>query len=359
MKGLDPQGWGRRRGVLLGMLLAASGITWQSAAGADDAFQLLRIGTGGSAGTYYPIGTLIAQALSDPPYGTGGPPNHRGQTPPLLVLAQRANGSVANATELGLGLLEAGLVQADVAHWAHHGTGPFANRRAVPGLRAVATLYPESLHLVARTQSGIRAVTDLYRQRVALDEPGSGTLIDVIRVLAAFGLGVDDIEPVYLKPIDAITRLRADELDAFFIIAGYPIRAVAELLEDGDGTLVPIAGPAVDRLLRDSPFFSRDTIAPNAYPSIDTPVDTVAVGAQLLVRADLDVPLIYRLTQRLWSLDTQTLLTAGHPKGRQIRLETALEGISIPLHPGAAHYYQEAGLLPRGDRDGDGRRLGQ
>lgn len=307
---------------------------------AADPINLFRIGTGGSAGTYYPVGSLIAEAISE---RAGHQRDAAYIVPDLLGVAQRSNGSAANVEDIGDGLLEAGLAQADIAYWAYHGDGPFSETGANTKLRALATLYPESLHLVVRSGSGINAVTDLRGQRVSLDDPGSGTLIDVRLVLQAFGVSIKELDAVYLKPADAIERLVDGQLDAFFIIAGYPISAVATLIAAGQAELVPITGPVVDELLRETSFFARDSIPADAYQG-NAGVQTLAVGAQLIVSADLDAELVYRITGMLWSAETRQLLTSGHPKGQLIQLTTALDGIGIPLHPGAERYYRQIGL---------------
>jgi len=304
--------------------------------------QPFRIGTGGTAGAYFPIGSLIAEALS---YRAKGEEDEKAAIDDLLVLAQRSKGSVANVVDIGSNLLESGLAQADVVHWAYEGTGPFDGSTPLAHLRAVATLYFESLHLVAHVDSGIASIADLPGHRVSVDEVGSGTELDVITVLQAYGIANDDLQMVYLKPTDAIDRLRRDELDAFFIVAGYPVSGVSALIEEGKATLIPISGPQIDSLLQESPFFTRDTIPAGAYATTD-PVPTLSVAAQWIVNAALDEALIYRITRQLWSTETRKRLLDGHPKGREISISSALRGVSIPLHPGAERYYAEIGLQP-------------
>ncbi len=143
-------------------------------AGAAQAQQFFRIGTGGTAGTYYPVGGMIANAVSQP-----------GK---IIATAQASNGSLANVNGVASGSMEAGFSQSDVATWAYTGTGAFEGKPKVTDLRMIANLYPESIHLVVKKGSGIKSVADLKGKRVALDEPGSGTLIDARMVLAAYGV---------------------------------------------------------------------------------------------------------------------------------------------------------------------------
>ena len=155
-------------------------------AGAAQAQQYFRIGTGGTAGTYYPIGGMIANAVSVP-----------GK---IIATAQASNGSLANVNGIAGGSMESGFSQSDVATWAQKGTGIYEGKPNVAGLRMIANLYPESLHIVVKKGSNIKTVADLKGKRVALDEPGSGTLINARLVLLAYGVKESDIKPEYIKP---------------------------------------------------------------------------------------------------------------------------------------------------------------
>lgn len=322
-------------------LILALGLPYSQAPAEE--LQFFRIGTGGVAGTYYPIGGVIALAISNPP---GARPCEEGGScgpPGLLMIAQSANGSVANVEDIHRGKLESGFVQSDVAYWAYTGTGKFAGRRPIRELRSIANLYPESIHIVVRKGAGIRRIQDLVGKRVSLDEPGSGTLLDAELVLAEYGISADDLDAEYIKPDVAIRRIRADKLDAFFFVAGYPARAVTELAEDGAIELLPIDGPEAERLVSRHRFFSHDPIPQGAYPGIGRTA-TLNVGAQWLVSSRVDEELVYAITETLWNDASRKLLDTGHAKGRSIRLETALKGIAVPLHPGARRYYDQLGM---------------
>lgn len=334
------------RAALAGVLAATLGLCALGLSLPATAQQMIffRIGTGGVAGTYYPIGGLIADIISNPP---GARPCHRGGScgvPGLVGIAQSSNGSVANVDAISSGMLESGFAQSDIAHWAYTGTGIYEGRPPVDNLRAIANLYPESIHLVARKGSGISSVGDLAGKRVSLDEPGSGTLVDARIILDAFGLSEDDVEAEYVKPSVAVGRMQDDALDAFIIVAGYPTGSVAELCATAGCELIPIDGPQVDALLEEYGFFHRDVIPADTYPDVpETP--TLSVGAQWLVAAEVDEDLVYGITKALWHDNARILLDDGHAKARAITLETALDGVSIPLHPGAERYYREVGLL--------------
>ncbi len=146
-----------------------------------------------------------------------------------------------------------------------------------------------------------------------------------------------------MKPDLAVRRIRDDKLDAFFIVAGYPARAIAELAADTDLRLLPIDGAEAERLVSRYQYFSRDTIPADVYQGVDDTA-TVSVGAQWLVSSTVDDGLVYQITEALWNQNTRRLLDNGHRKGKSITLETALQGIAVPLHPGAKQYYDKIGL---------------
>ncbi len=331
----------RALAIILGVILTLAGTL--SAAASDD-IQFFRIGTGGVAGTYYPIGGMIAHAISNPPGAR--PCDQGGSCGPsgLLMIAQSANGSVANARAIHNGNLESGFVQSDVAHWAYSGSGTFTGIEPLSELRAIANLYPESIHIVVRRDSGIRSVRDLVGKRVSLDEPGSGTLIDARLVLDVYGISLNDIDAEYMKPSLSVQRIRQNKLDAFFFVAGYPARAVAELAQDAAIELLPIDGPEAEALVARYRFFSRDSIPQGVYHEVPG-TSTVSVGAQWLVSSAVAEDLVYDITRTLWGQNARRLLDNGHVKGRLITLETALEGIAVPLHPGARRFYAENGLI--------------
>lgn len=307
--------------------------------------KFFRIGTGGTGGTYYPMGGLIAQAISNPPGSRACDQGGSCGVPGLVAIAQSANGSVANINAIYSGTLESGFAQSDVAYWAYTGTGIYKDKSKVAKLRAIANLYPESIHLVARKGAGIASVRDLKGKRVSLDEPGSGTLVDARLILEAYGLSEDDVRADYIKPTPAINKIKDGQLDAFFIVAGYPTGSVAELASSAGAELVPIEGPEADAIVEKYGFFAANVIPADTYEGIGV-TKTLSVGAQWVVSADVDEQLVYDIVKALWNENSRKLLDNGHAKGKSITLETALDGIGIPLHPGAERYYREAGLHP-------------
>ncbi len=294
-----------------------------------------RIGTGGTSGTYYPIGGLIANAVS----GTA-----ESGVPGLVATAVSSNGSVANINAIQSGALESGFSQSDVAYWAYTGTGLYDGKGKVEDLRLIATLYPETIHIVASQDAGIKSVADLRGKRVSLDEPGSGTLVDARIVLAAYGLTEEDIEAEYLKPGPAGDRLRDGALDAFFFVGGYPTGAISELATSSGISLVPIDGPEAEKLLSEYGFFAKDTVPEGVYAGVgDT--QTISVAAQWVTSAKQPEELVYNIVKVMWNDATRRALDTGHAKGKLITLQNATTGLGIPLHPGAERFYREAGVI--------------
>jgi uncharacterized protein len=293
--------------------------------------QFFRIGTGGTAGTYYPIGGMIANAVSVP-----------GK---IVATAQASNGSLANVNAVAGGSLESGFSQSDVATWAQKGTGIYEGKPNVPDLRLIANLYPETVHVVVKKGSGIKTIADLKGKRVALDEPGSGTLVNARLILAAYGVKESDIKPEYIKPNQAGDKMKDGALDAFFFVGGAPAGAISELASSGSGIeLLPIDGPQAEGLRMASPFFANDSIPAGTYKDASG-VATLSVGAQWVTSAKADTETVYLITKALYSDAAQKTLAAGHAKGKLITLKNAVSGAGIPFHPGAEKFYKEAGVL--------------
>jgi len=306
-------------------------LAWPSKCGAKS--KLFRIGTGGRTGVYYPVGKLIARGFTaaQPQAGQG-----------YIGVAQNSAGSVDNVRAVVSGKAEAGLVQADVAAWAHSGEHVFAGVRKAGAVRAVASLYPEKLQIVVRRDAGVRTFKDLRGKRVSIDEIGSGTLAVMRIVLAAHRMTEKDLKPVYLKPVFTNEKMVSGELQGFAMMAGHPMAAVTQLLDTGV-TFVPIIPAIADNISRQHPYLVPGTIPAGVYPGVpETP--TVQVHALLVVSAALDETAAYQFTAALWSNYTQNLLHEGHSQGSAITSATALQGISIPLHPGAGRYYREKGI---------------
>ena len=326
--------------------LAVSAVLAISGAPAAFAQELtfFTIGTGGTSFTYYPVGGVIANAISKPPGSrecdAGGSCGVDG----LIASAVSSRGSVDNVNAIISGLRDSGFAQSDVAYWAYTGTGTMEGSSPATDLRTIAALFEEHIHLVALSDSGINAVADLKGKRVSLDEPGSGTYVDANLILGAGGLSQDDITVEALKGSAAAEALRNGQIDAFFAVAGYPTGAVVELASAADIKIVPIDGAVAEALTSEYGFFAASEIPEGTYEGV-AGAGTISVGAQWFTSATKDEELIYNITKALWNEQSRKLLDVGHAKGRTITPETALAGVGVPLHPGAERFYKEAGLL--------------
>jgi hypothetical protein len=333
----------RRRSFLAGAA-ALLPVTAPMVSRAQQDVTFFRILTGGTVGTYFPIGGLIANAISNPP---GSRPCADGGScgvPGLIASAVTSNGSVANVAAIAAGSAQSGFVQSDIAYWAFNGTGIYSGRPKVDVLRAIANLYPESIQLVVRKGSGIKSVHDLRGRKISLDEPGSGTLVDARLILQAFGLSEKDLQAQYFPAQRVADNLRDGTIDGFFSVSGWPQSSVADLAATVGIELVPITGPEIDKLVGQFGFFSKEEIPDDAYKGV-AGVSTVSVHAIWATSSKQNEELIYKVTAALWNPSTRKLLESGHAKGREIRLETATRGLGIPLHPGAERFYKEQGLI--------------
>lgn len=327
----------------LGLVTAALLFLGSGLAGAED-IRFFRIGTGTTGGTYFPVGGMLANAISNPP---GSRPCDRGGScgvAGLIAVAQATQGSVENLKEMRTGTLESSLSQADIAFWAHQGIGPYKGQPAFEQLTAIANLYTETVHVVVRAESDIRNIGDLRGKVVSVGEEGSGTLVEARVILEAYGLSEKDMQARYLKPGPAGDRLVEHDIDAFFIVGGHPVAAVAEAAARTPVRLLSFDDPRGKSLKERLPFFTESVIDEGVYEGV-LATRTLGVGAQWLVRGDVPEALVYGITRALWHPNTRRLLDSGHPKGPSIQLANALNGLAVPLHPGAARYYREAGVL--------------
>ena len=332
--------WHIWRGLVCASLFFAMSLG--AAALAQDP-RFFRIGTAATGGSFFEVGGLVASAISSPadgpPCGRGGSCGVRG----LVAVAQATPGSIENLRLINSGQLESGFAQADLAGWAYTGVNVFAEAGPLRGLRAIASLFPEAAHLVVLAESPIHSLADLKGKRVSLGELGSGTAADATVLLAAAGFGEKALIRRYLRPGPAAEQLREGSLDAMFLVGGYPVPAIRELAAAVPIRLVPIEGKIVDALKKDFNFYRLTELPAGSYPGVDSATPSLGFSALWVVNADVDADLVYAITQSLWNPATATVLAKLDPIGSRIRLDHALDGLSVPLHPGAARFYREAG----------------
>lgn len=291
------------------------------------------IATGGTGGTYYPLGGMLAQLISNNVEVNGSK---------LSATAETGNASVANASLLGREGVESAFVAADILDAAYKGVNQF-DGKAVKNLRALGSLYPETVQLVARANSGIKSLADLKGKSVSSGSPGSGQWQLLGDLLAAYGLQREEVNEDYSSFSQSVEKIKDGNLDASLITAGAPTASVIELSNAHDIMIVPLTGPAIDELRKVQPYYAKTILPANSYKGQTEPVETIAVRAIWATHASLDENLAYNVVKALYE-NTETLAKV-HSKGKEISLETALESVSIPLHPGAERYYREKGLI--------------
>jgi TRAP transporter TAXI family solute receptor len=306
--------------------------------------RFFRIGTGSISGVYFPIGGTIASAISNPPGARSCDLGGSCGVPGLIAVAQATLGSVANVKAIQSGDLESALVQADVAFNAFFGKGMFAGAKRMSGLRAIANLYPEAVHIVVRRESPIKSVRDLKGRRVSLDLDGSGTRALALLVLDGYGVDPRKVKQVNSQIGPASDRIRVKNIDAFFFVGGFPVSALSRLARDVPLRLIPIDGKEAAAIRGKESFLTATRIPAKTYRGVGETA-TVAVSAQWVVSSKVDDETVYGVTLALWHSGTRRLLDGSVPAAQGIRSEQALEGLALPLHPGAARYYLDHGML--------------
>ena len=306
-----------------------------------------RIGTGSAGGTYFPIGGTIANGISSPP---GSRPCDKGGqcgVPGLIAIAQSTTASVFNNAAVQNGELEMGMAAADVTRSMYLGEGKFKGKPHAK-LRIVANLYPEDLHLVLPKGKTISSLSDLKGKRVGIAQAGSGTQVAVLQMLKAWGITRDNIDEAELNNSQSAERMADGQLDAYFYAAGWPVAAMVQLASTKGMNLHSFTEADLKKINDLIPAYIPSKIPGGVYEGVNKDSLTPAVSALLVVSSDQAEDLIYGITKALWNKNTRRLLDNGHAKGKQITLETALDGVSalgVPLHPGAEKFYKEAGML--------------
>ena len=307
-------------------LAAAAAIFFGSLCQAD-AKSYMSIATGGTAGTYYAVGGGIAKVIS--------------KASDIQVTAETGNGSVANVNLLSKKEIEGGFVQSDIAYWAYNGMMMFKDK-PVKNLRVVAALYPEHVQVLLAKEAGIKTIADFKGKRIGVGAPGSGVEADVQAIFQVAGLTYNDVKANFLDFAATTSRFKDKQLDAGFVVAGYPTASIMDLNATRDFTMLSFDDAFMKKLVAKHPYFKPDVIPANTYSQITTDVKTPSVVALLVTHADVPDALIYQFTKALF--ENVDDIHAVHSQAKRINLQTALDGATIPVHPGAAKYYTEKGL---------------
>ncbi|MGG0286013.1 TAXI family TRAP transporter solute-binding subunit [Peribacillus butanolivorans] len=308
--------------MLTGIMTACSGSKEGVSGGGSQNLSLL---TGGTGGTYYPLGGQIGNIISD---------NTKANITP-----QTSGASAENMETLRVGEAEIAFSQTDIGAYAIEGKEMFEGK-PIDNIQAISSLYPETVQLVTTAKSGIKSVSDLKGKKVSVGAPGSGAYINAMQILEIHGLSDKDIKAQNLSFDESTDGIQAGNIDAAFITAGTPTGAVEALSVQNDIIIIPMADDKVQALVDKYPYYAEDTIPSGTY-KIKSDIKTVAVKAMLVVSKDLDEELVYEMTKAIYE-NTDKIT---HAKGKFITPETALEGLGdMELHPGAAKYFKEKGV---------------
>ena len=283
--------------------------------------KLMSVLTGGTQGTYYPLGGTFADLITTE---TG-----------VKTTAEVSQASAANMTALAEGNGEVAFVQTDIAYYATNGTMMFEGK-AIDSVVALGALYPETVQLVTLADSGIKTFADLKGKKVSVGAPGSGTYANAEQLLEIHGLTMDDIKAQNLDFGESADGIQSGQIDAAFITAGYPTGAVEALNATNGVYIVPVEADKAAALIEKYPYYAVDNIPSGTY-GLEADVPAVSVGAMLAVKKDLPDDLVYAMTKAIYD-NTDKI---GHAKGAFIKAETGLDGIGIDVHPGAQRYFDE------------------
>jgi len=307
--------------LVLGLFIVGCG----SEEGAKTETKFLSIATGGTSGTYYPIGGAIAKIINE-------------DVDNANASAQSTGASVTNTRLIGKKEVELAILQNDIASYAVNGQNQFADN-PVTNMKGIATLYPEVIQIVVREDAGIKSIQDLKGKKVAVGAPGSGVEANAKQILNFFGLTYDDVEEDYLSFGEAASRLKDRQIDAAFLTAGVPTAAVMDVAATQDINLLSFSKEEISKLNAKYPFLTGVKVAAGTYKGLDNEVTTIALKATLVVEASLSEDLVYNITKAIF--ENRDKLIEAHDRAKDIKVENAQEGMTVELHPGAAKYFDE------------------
>ncbi|MEB3755377.1 MAG: TAXI family TRAP transporter solute-binding subunit [Desulfurococcales archaeon] len=295
----------------------------------------LTLYTGSQGGVYYPVGFAIAKAVTQ----------YSGY---IQVTAQESGASVANAKAIKSGDADFGIMQGDVAYFAYNGIRlPDFKGNPIKSLRVVAALHAEPVQIVARADSGINTVWDLAGHTVAVGNEGSGLYATAYTVLSALGLW-DKINKQLLGYKDAGDQIRSGAVEAFINVAGIPTPFVEELAAQVDLKLVEFPQDAIQKLQQQGlgNVYTPYTVPAGSYSFLKNDVTTITTKAQLVTSEKTPDQVVYDFLKAMFSPQGLEIIHSAHKRAADITLQNAVQGLAIPVHPGAKKFYEDQGVWP-------------
>ena len=322
----------KRKASLLAALTLGFVMAFSSAAVSETTF--VTIGTGGVTGVYYPTGGAIARLVNK------GKKEHG-----IRASVESTGGSVYNLNAIASGELEMGVAQSDWQYHAYNGTDKFKEKGPNKDLRAVFSVHPEPFTVVARADAGIKNFEDLKGKRVNVGNPGSGQRGTMEVLMEKLGWTMDDFKLASeLKPAEQSQALCDNKIDAYVYTVGHPNGSIKEATTSCDAVIVSVTGEVVDALVADNPYYRKATVPGGMYRGTDQDTMTFGVGATFVSSAKVPEKVIYVVVKSVFENfeDFKKL----HPAFGVLKKEEMVkDGLSAPLHDGAAMYYKEAGLI--------------
>jgi hypothetical protein len=294
--------------------------------------RLVTIASGWVVGVYYPLAGAMSRIV------------YKAKDLNLRATVESSGASVANAQLIGTGDADFALLQNDIAYYAYNGTtlGAFQGK-PVKNMGGIFTIYPEMVHIVAAQASGVKSVRDLRGKRVVLGPQGSGTEANALQILEVHGLKESDLgKAERIDAAAAADQLKDGRVDAAFFTTGLGSAVIVDSFISGKVTLVPIGAAEGEALRKKYPFYTIEKIPANTYKGQEREVMAPAVMAMMVARRDLPDDLVYRFTKAIF--DDLKLFHDAHAAAKHLTLQTALNGMPIPLHPGAERFFKEKGV---------------
>lgn len=286
----------------------------------------IQIATGGTGGVYYPLGGGMSKIFQEKLN--------------VSATAQVTGASVENMQLLSKGEVQVAFTQNDILDYAINGKEVFDKK--LGKIQAIGALYPEIVQIVVPADSKIQSIKDLKGKKVSVGAPGSGNEANSRQILEAAGITYDDIKPELKSYADSADSFKDGLIDAMFVTSGIPNSSVQDIAVSKGIRVISIDDEVKTKLKEKYPFYVDETVPKNSYKGQKEDANTVAVLASLAVNSDLSEDFVYKLTQALFdNLDT---LAEQNEKGKEIKAEKALEGITVPFHPGAEKYFKEKGI---------------
>jgi TRAP transporter TAXI family solute receptor len=323
-----------KKTVTSALLAFGVGVAAMGASATASAEQFITIGTGGVTGVYYPTGGAICRLVNK------GRKDHG-----IRCSVESTGGSIYNLNTIRAGELDMGVAQSDWQYHAYNGTSKFKDKGANKDLRAVFSVHPEPFTVVARADSDIKTFDDLKGKRVNIGNPGSGQRGTMEVLMNAKGWSMDDFALASeLKASEQASALCDNKIDVMVYVVGHPSGAIKEATTSCDSKLVTVDGSAVEGLIKDNSYYRSATVPAGMYRGNDADVATFGVGATFATSAAVPEEVVYQVVKAVFeNFDTFRNL---HPAFRHLKKEEMVkDGLTAPLHPGAAKYYKEAGLL--------------